>query len=154
MKELDDLKLKLNQLNCDLDLGDGYRLLITPNKDNSKIYHWHPAIILSIRKESSTIFQLHTVNLSSGCGSLLFYGYNVFYGGEANNKVINVVLKRLLELYKESGVGSIITTVGQSHYDDRAIDKFYELGFKEISEYNNHRHGSNYKQKLLQLIIK
>jgi hypothetical protein len=65
-----------------------------------------------------------------------------------HEKVINLIKDYCIE----TGVGAVIVSCGEDWYS--TIPKLKRLGFIELSEYHNYRHGDNYQQKLFILKIK
>lgn len=65
-----------------------------------------------------------------------------------NEKLNKESFKSLFIEIKQDGVGAVLATLGQNYsYMEKRL---LELGFENISEYSNYRHGpaGSYKQKL------
>jgi len=83
--------------------------------------------------------------MPSGCGCIIMYNWKNITITESFIKTFEEYCK----IFKEDGVGSIITTCGEGYYS--FLPNLKELGFVNIIEYNNYRHNPNggYKQSLL-----
>lgn len=99
-----------------------------------------------------------------GCGSMILHGWaGSFKYGDNMKELLEYVLGIIrdgghLEDYIEEmpdgrfhsniDIGSIIFIAGESYYGCAFIEEAEKLGFKEVAEYSNPRHGSSYKQKM------
>lgn len=99
---------------------------------------WHTEIKA---RGSEVYFSFSTT--PSGCGTMIFHGYVYTYNWEKLEKLFKV----LLPYYVEEGVGTFITTVGESK--NGCQEHLKKIGFQSVSRYHNLKHGSNYFQELL-----
>lgn len=90
--------------------------------------------------------------MNTGCGLMQMSGFAsfcVFLDEKQLTKVSEVFNNDMKPRLLESGVGSIICTLGDSYYSQSNINKFLELTmFEEVSKYTNYRHGKSATQKL------
>jgi hypothetical protein len=117
---------------------------------------WHPTV--NILNDDNEI--ICTLNENpSGCGSMILTGW-VYSDPLMLKKAMSELIEKLKsnsfnfnsdEVFNiKLDIGAITTVAGQNFYGDDihpSLNILIELGFKEVSEYNNPRHG-NYKQKL------
>ncbi len=127
-EELEEI-LKKNKIQSEfkIEVKDGY-------------HHSSVCVIVG-----STTFSLKDMHSGCGCVILCKYGHL-----PPNDYLIDLI-KHVFETYKKNGVGSIITTLGQSFPDNTLL----KLGFQKLSTYPNYLHGKdgNYKQSLYQIIL-
>lgn len=110
----------------------------------------HPNKYITIIKNNLNVFVLSTMSSPAGCGSILIY--NTFLSASFDDELVKI-MQKIFQLFKDNGAGSVITMLGQNYYSTNLYKFLEAIGFKSISEYNNYRHGSTYKQKLLQLVL-
>lgn len=82
-------------------------------------------------------------NFHSNCGSLIFHSFRSY--------VDNVDIKEFEKLcgyLKTNGVGALIAVLGQTFYNSPTEEMLLSLGFTQVDEYQNYRHGNNYTQRL------
>lgn len=121
---------------------------IIETKDLSTSWHFEDAYAcpygVQIAFESGAYITLST--MPSGCGSVLMSAYCYNSWAEKDLPEFNNLCAHL----KDTGVGAIFTTIGQS-YPSITENLITLFGFVELKEYANYRHGANgnYKQKLL-----
>lgn len=110
----------------------------------------HPNKYINITKNNVNAFIFNTMSSPAGCGSILIY--NTSLSNNFDDELVKI-MQRIFQSLKDNGVGSVITMLGQNYYSTNLYKFLETIGFKSISEYNNYRHGSTYKQKLLQLVL-
>ncbi|MFW5889291.1 MAG: hypothetical protein ACOC3V_01905 [bacterium] len=97
--------------------------------------------------------RFNLAHVPSGCGSVIMseYSYNLSADNQDDINELVEYFENLFFNLKDDGVGSVITTIGESSYGFLTKKLFDILGFKKISEYSNYRHSSTgtYKQYLL-----
>lgn len=81
----------------------------------------------------------------TGCGVVTFSGYTGYISTSLN--VYKIVFKVVADIYAKDGAGTMIATLGQSYYG-KNVTGLETLGFKQVAEYPNLKHGSGYNQKL------
>ncbi len=106
---------------------------------------WHPRKTFQIGGGSVTV-----VSTITGCGLCQLYG-----SSSLNQYNITDYTKALLDVekmkkeMKASGCGLIICTLGNGYYSGH--NTLLKLGFKEMHEYHNWRHGAEGKQRIYML---
>lgn len=83
----------------------------------------------------------------SGCGSVIMFNCFSYLTKNEFAELIEI----LKPIFKKDGIGAILYSLGQSFYPKEEYLK--KIGFVEIAEYNNWRHGRDYRQKQFILII-
>lgn len=136
-------------------------------------------------------WNFNIISMLTGCGAMTLYGWSYWKKSILNpilykdpqgrpnlltteeaDKWNSTYQSKFLETWNlilddmrvvdQDGPGVIITTAGQSFYDEKesyntSLDAYGILtdwlGFKVVDEYKNHQHGPDYKQRLLSLHI-
>jgi len=128
------------------------------NENNKYNNQWHSDII--IRNGTST---LYLSTNPSGCGQMILHGWAWSIGLEPKKESLKYILDIIqnkrgvipdLPYASSLDIGSIITTVGDGYYGDPFIKVLDELGFKNVAEYRNPRHGRGDSQRLYIWTIK
>lgn len=113
-------------------------------------YKWHSEIVINNC--------LILVNNNSGCGSMILQGWidcstqdlEEFreFLEDIKNQDFSNMKKQYGNYFNKLDIGMIQTVAGEDYYNDPGLKMLEELGFKEVAEYPNPRHGSTSKQKL------
>ncbi len=104
---------------------------------------WHPRKTFRIGAGSVTV-----VSTITGCGLCQLYGSSSLstYTIQEKEKALLDVEKMKAEM-KTNGCGLIICTLGNGYYAS-CHKTLLSLGFKEMYEYHNWRHGAEGKQRI------
>lgn len=81
----------------------------------------------------------------TGCGLAQMYGVSSYTLDSLKKELVKISAD-----YKEDGAGGIICTLGQPYYTKgaRYEQMLLDAGFELLTEYDNHRHGRGYKQRI------
>lgn len=105
--------------------------------------HWH--IYKTYGVENG--FEITVSDTPGGCGASVLFGW---YDKNRNNiDDIILILKKIQEDVKKSGVGCLFLQIGESYYkySNNLNDALDKLEYQYI-EYNNYRHGDDAKQRM------
>lgn len=113
----------------------------------AKSWMWHEPIDVVINSRNVNHL-IQSTETNSGCGLINISNYYYFN----NKKDLMSIIKIFIEYYTFKKVGALFTTIGDST-STSTLEAFTDSGFVEITEYVNPLHGTNYKQKLLLLVL-
>jgi hypothetical protein len=112
---------------------------------------WHGTKTLKFKiMNESYEYSLIFAGMMTGCGLMQVYGMPTYLISNSNMEILKKQLKDFCASLRYNGVGAVIATLGRNYYEKTYHDKILELGFKQIAEYPNYRHGQNgtYRQRL------
>lgn len=112
----------------------------------NKPYTWHKPFSI---KDNSGWNIISCKEMITGCGIMQLYGISNInkIGTELSAGVISLqYFEKQIQNLIASGAGLLVCTLGKTFYLREKL--LFQLGFIQLIEYNNWKHGSNYKQKL------
>lgn len=121
---------------------------------------WHSELDVKWEetKDSKYTYHFRCTQVESGCGSMILSGYyNSMFSKdltEQEQKTLKEVAEVVLKVLRNSGVGALITTLGDNIYMDTAMIQIIDaFKMEKISSYVNYRHSENYIQSLFLRVL-
>lgn len=119
-----------------------------PYSDSQYVGVWHQTFTVPIVTKSHS-HSLRIAGMITGCGIGQCYGLaglGIFFDDE---ELTPRLMQEALKQVRANGIGAIIGTLGETYYKSNVkfLKVLEKIEFKEVAEYNNWAHGTNYMQK-------
>ena len=149
----------IKELISNYDPDGVYRIDIEPSTATNTA-NWHNSLSLNIASSfkpgvttkiiSGISFRIS--NSPTGCGLMLFHGFSGSH--DANLEITKLIFNEAVKYVRNGGSdGScLLATLGSTFYNTAPHKLLLELGFKEVDEFRNLRHGGS-GQKIFTLEI-